>query len=202
MLLQVPLHPPHRRMALQRRFPMSPHIRTPVRMRSVRGRSYLTNICSPLRIPRSHTAPLGHTARPARSCCSRMTTTLTGRSTRTSGSRRPIRTAARWVSEQSQIASHIAGQLNPQRGSCPACARSAGRHPYPPTPGERGQRGDGHRAISLRRARDHPPQPSVARSRKEASANHEEPPKGRLLATKKPAASYSPRPLRAKYHRR
>jgi hypothetical protein len=60
-------------------------LRTRVRLLAVRRRSYLTNTCSPQRPkPSLRSARSVLYAWPARSCCSRTTTTSTGRSTRTS----------------------------------------------------------------------------------------------------------------------
>jgi hypothetical protein len=94
------------------------HRRSP---HSVRSATYLANTCSrqrghqPLRSARS--VPLSS---PARSCCSRTTTTSTGRSTRTSGTNQSIRTG-RSCAIARECGAPAPPRLRPKR----ACRRSS-----------------------------------------------------------------------------
>lgn len=185
--------------------------RTHVRFLAVRRPSYLTNTCSP---PRQRTSL--RSARsvlyvwPARSCCSRTTTRSTGRSARTSAPPYRIRTGRRCAEGAPSVA-----PASCQRGRRRVSRRWRARAPCPMgrvRAGRMGRAGAGRsrsHAAAARASLASSSWGAAGRAESLTDATHDvvrvrtttgHPKAARV--SKKPAASYSPRPLRAKYHRR
>ncbi len=176
------------RSALQSGFSPACRPRTHVRVGSVRPRPYRANTCSrqrehqPLRSARSM-----RLASPARSCCSRTTTTSTGRSTRTSGTNQSIRIGRGCAIGRSRSGLRVAGTAS--RGRRNNCASP----PSDATTTCPRWRSNSDRSAWDARASQLALPAKIDRRRAATWA---------ARAREKPAASYSPRPLRAKYHRR
>jgi hypothetical protein len=180
--MQLSLHSVQTYLALACVFPALRPTRTHVRVISVRPEIYRTNRCS---LQRTHLSPGARSMRstsPARSSCSRMTKPSTGRSTGTSPQvRLSIRIECRCAGGLS-----IDGRASRHRRDRSAC---------PPSQRRRGSRMAG--GIGPRAGRGSPRYPEVSAQSALTRAS-----RPRAARMKKPAASYSPRPLRAKYHRR
>jgi hypothetical protein len=179
-------------------------MRTHVRRVSVRLAAYLTNTCSPRRTDQSlRSARSVLFAWPVPSCCSRTTTTSTGRSTRKSLATRCTR-----------IERRCAEGPHPAALGSFVMLHSTASPPWPVRPrlrrtccgGLTDARGRGRAALARSTA-------SRCRLRRAERAEHDRrgrrvcgerrrAARRRLVCRNKPAASYSPRPLRAKYHRR
>jgi hypothetical protein len=202
-------------------------MRTHVRRASVRPAAYLANTCSPQRTdPSLRSARSVLFAWPARSCCSRTTMTSTGRSTRTRFATRTTRTERRCAEGQRQGAP--ASFVMPRStASLPwlTLARSRRSRCGSRTAARDRDRAARARSIVSSYTGSHGAlkAPShvllgeqrwfverstfgflqqcrlrAARARTRTTTSR---PKAARLSNK-PAASYSPRPLRAKYHRR